>query len=200
MLLSDQASSALRTKPSSARRTAGRTRSRQGSRPKQLISQGHAANRSRYADRFGTVDAFVLGEHGLAGGGRCRFAIFDDQGLEAGAWRDDHEAAAADVARGRIGHGQGEFGGDGGVNGIASLEKNISTHVGGRRRDRHHHAVAFLVRSALSGGRRYGQRQQDQAANPCGQGGGENGRCTCHERVPRGPYGDRSTWGMNRSR
>ena len=73
---------------------------------------------------------------------RCRrgLAIIDGDILAVGAV-DHHEAAAADIAGARIGHGQGEGCGDRGVDGIAAPLQNIGADPRRDRLLRHHHAV-----------------------------------------------------------
>ena len=54
---------------------------------------------------------------------------------------DHHEAAAADVAGARIGHGQRKAGGDRGVDRIAALPQDVGADLRGEFFLRHHHAV-----------------------------------------------------------
>jgi hypothetical protein len=45
----------------------------------------------------------------------------------------DHESTAADITGGRVDHGEGELGGDGGVNSVAALLQDGYTDGTGER-------------------------------------------------------------------
>ena len=61
-----------------------------------------------------------------------------------------HEAAAADVAGARIGHGQRKAGSDRGVDRIAALPEDIGADLRSELFLRHHHAV--FGRNGANGG------------------------------------------------
>ena len=54
---------------------------------------------------------------------------------------DDHEAAAADIARARIGHGHRETGCDRGIDGVAATPQHVGADLRRSSLLRHHHAV-----------------------------------------------------------
>ena len=94
----------------------------------------------------------VRQEHpGRRRGGR-RFA--EVVGVRFAAGRAVHEkAAAADVARVRVGHGQHERGGDRRIHGAAARAQRLHAGLGGEPVGRHHHAVLRPRRRRLGAGR-----------------------------------------------
>ncbi len=117
---------------------------------------GHA-DRERGVPRFGGVGFPVRVEKTLARDRRRRGLAVIDGGVEMGCRQMDHHvAAAADIARARIGHGQRKAGRDGGIHGIAPLLEDRCPDAGGARFLCHHHAVARDHRRHVvrNGGRR----------------------------------------------
>ncbi len=99
--------------------------------------------RSRHASGEGSVDRTVRqlavgGEEHVAGGGRgSLLAIVEREGATVRK-PQHHEPAAADVARGRVGHGQCQGRGHGSVNGVTARFQNLEPDSGGvavRRND-----------------------------------------------------------------
>lgn len=102
----------------------------------------HAGGRTRDADRA-VADGGVLrlGEiHVLRRRGGSGFAKVDGDGL-AVSQADEHEAAAAQIARGGVGDGEGERGGDGGVHGVTAFAHDVSSNRRGEPRVGYDHAV-----------------------------------------------------------
>ena len=92
--------------------------------------------------RLGDIGLAVGAEEHVAGGrGRRGLAVVDGDVLAAFRRVDDHEAAAADVSRARIGDGQRKAGRDRGVDRIAALPQDIGADLGADLLLRHHHAV-----------------------------------------------------------
>ena len=138
------------TKPLRARSIAGLSNSASVNLPEPYFSSASA----NPATRAGNADAergiARLGVVGLAvrpreicrrGRGRRRLAIIDRDVLVAFGRMDHHEAAAADIAGARIGHGHGKAGRDRRIDRIAAAPQDVGADP---RRDfllRHHHAV-----------------------------------------------------------
>ena len=98
-----------------------------------LMGKEEAGDRSRHA--HGQI-AFVVGRLGVLAvcieehvfGGRRRGLFAEVEGGDFALSRaDNHEPPAADVARRRQSHRQGEPGGDGGVHRVAALLENFHT-------------------------------------------------------------------------
>ena len=72
---------------------------------------------------------------------RRGLAIVDRDIFVALGGMDHHEAAAADIAGARIGHGQRKAGRDRGIDRIAALPQDVGADLRGEFLLRHHHAV-----------------------------------------------------------
>ena len=98
---------------------------------------------------------------------------------------DHHEAAAADIAGARIGHGQRKAGRDRRIDRIAALPQEVGADLGRDLLLRHHHAVfggnarepwrdraayraGALLRSAAGAARATNKRDGRQRAAPSG--------------------------------
>ena len=75
--------------------------------------------------------ALVVEVHAGGGGGGCGLAEVDRDDLAGVGQVGDDEAAAAEVAGGRVGDGQGKGGGDGGVDGVSALPHDVTADFGG---------------------------------------------------------------------
>ena len=75
------------------------------------------------------------------GGGRRGLAVVDGGVAVAFGEVDHHEAAAADIAGARIGHGQRKADRDRGVDRVAAAVEDLDADAGGAAFLRHHHAV-----------------------------------------------------------
>jgi len=106
---------------------------------------GHGAgdtDAERGIARFGDVGLAVGPEKNLwRGRGRRGLAIVDGDVLMTLGRVDHHEAAAADIARARIAHGQREAGGDRRIDRVAALAQYIGADPRPDLLLRHHHAV-----------------------------------------------------------
>ena len=109
-----------------------------------LMGQGHAADGAGDADGTMSERGIAFLEHGSRGGRRRGFAILDHRRLAFGGM-NEHEPAAADVARGRMRDCQCERRGDRRIDGIAALLEDRQPRVGAWRRHGHDDAVAHLT-------------------------------------------------------
>ena len=91
---------------------------------------------------------------------RRALAEIDEGGAPVGQ-ADQHEAAAADVAREGMRHRQRESHRDRGIDGVAAGLQNLQPGFGGVAFARDHHAVPRAHR--LRGPQRYGDRDQQQS-------------------------------------
>ena len=112
-----------------------------------LVRVREAGHRTRYAHTLvrvmvnaRRVGAGAVEEHLRRGAGRRFFAEVDSGGFAIGE-ADHHEAAAADVAGGRIGDRQREAGSDGGVDGIAAVGEHVAAGLAGDGAGRNHHTL-----------------------------------------------------------
>ncbi len=87
---------------------------------------GHADPERLIARLPGVRFAVVTQKHVARGSSRCALAIVDGDIFVAARQMNHHEAAAADIARTRIGDGHGEAGGDSGIDRVAAARQNIA--------------------------------------------------------------------------
>ena len=142
-----------------------------GDRPRDARRQA-ANGRQSGDDVAAAVEVHVGGRGGGSG-----FAVVQKSGpalverVVRGA--DQHEAAAADVARLRQNHGEGEADGHGGIDGVAARAEDFQSGVGGVVVDRDDHGVRGAHGGLAGYGRgrclRVGGRRQ------CGGEQGEDG-------------------------
>jgi hypothetical protein len=120
-----------------------------------LLGINHARHRSGHADRFvadfaGTGNHIALRVQIHVARRRCGslFAVVEKVRLAVGH-ADEHESAATDVSRRWMHHGQGESGGDCGIDGIAAGLHNL--HAGARRQFVHAHHNGMLRMHRMGG-------------------------------------------------
>ena len=96
--------------------------------------------------------------------GRCRsfFAVIEEMKLAIGH-ADEHESAAADIARLGMNDGEGESGSDRGIDGVPTLTHNFDSDIGCQRVDADHHrlgSVRGMHAAQRSGRLRQAKRHQ----------------------------------------
>ena len=102
-------------------------------------------NLARHCDRQRTrtrqflVDFAISHVHRGTGAHRRALAIVERVEAVRVGEVDEHEAAAADPARGRVGHAHGERGCGGGVDRVAAAAQDFDSGARGERVFRHHH-------------------------------------------------------------
>ena len=128
------------TKPSRATRIPGRERLRERDRAVALERLVPRLDGARHADREAAEARVVEGQRRAvlpegvgAHRGRCRLAPVDRRHLAVARAVDDHEAAAADAARERLGDAEDAGRGDRSVDGVAAAPQRVD---GGLRRER----------------------------------------------------------------
>ena len=96
------------------------------------MRQGEAAHGAGHADREARIARFariglaaLVEEHVVGRRGRRRLAIIDGDRLAALGEVHEHEAAAAEIARPRQGHGQGEADRHGRIDGVAAALEDL---------------------------------------------------------------------------
>lgn len=125
--------------------------------------------------------------HVAAGGGGSLLAVVEEVG-PAVLVADEHEAAAADVARCRVDDGEGEADGHGCIDGIAALLEDGDAGVGGVVVDADDHGVPGA--GGLLGSRGLGVERGGDERGCDEQGGG-----ACEGSRLHGPK-DRAEWGQ----
>ena len=125
---------------------------------------GYAGGVVGVAGQLGHSVAVVVLEHGLVGRLWGLLAVVDGDDFIAVLVGDQHEAAAADIARTRLGDRQRKACGDGGVHGIAAVGQHLSGHLGGQEVAGSDHAAgadlrmeAFAFQDRLTVGQRRGR-------------------------------------------
>jgi hypothetical protein len=114
----------------------------------------------------------VAHEHGAGRSGRRRFAVVEGDDAARRTVEDQHEAAAADAARGRVDHPDGQRRGDRGVDRVAALPQDPNPRFGGQPVLGRDHAVA------PAGGEGGDAPEQEQ-----GDGSGAHREPPCSKRV-----------------
>ncbi|CEG10113.1 hypothetical protein BN961_03548 [Afipia felis] len=103
-------------------------------------------------------------KHRRRRGFRCSLAIVERDAFVLARQMDHHEAAAAEIARARIGHRHREPGRDRRIHGIAATFEHVGAKPRGDLFLRDHHAVACEHRLCVS-------RQRRDAGILCQSGG-----------------------------
>ena len=121
----------------------------------------------------GVVVAVLVQEHLGMGSRGCYLA--EVVGVRLAVFRaEQEESAPADVARGGVGDGQGERGGDRGIHRAAAVGERPAADLRGQRDLAHHHALAGAHGLSGPGPERGRRPRQDQ-----------NGQCFFKDDLPR---------------
>ena len=121
----------------------------EASRPVEAVRLGQSAHGARDTDGLAGADGCAaIGlpvgreEHVRRRRGGCRLAKIDGHGLAGGGETDEHEPAAAEIARLRQRHREGEAHRHGGIHGVAPTLQDRDTDPGRKGILRGHHAVS----------------------------------------------------------